>query len=720
MNITSIEFLKEIPVFDQLVCLHDNYLFFSGKLCKFQDFNLIELMRLDFCVTSAKIDSGYLVFSTNDSVYLYDLTTHQSCHDPFHHHLESQRILYRGISPGTVLGLGRFVVLYIDLKVVVYNLEGSLIGSFFCDLPIETQVFGGYIVYRLEQKLGIVDVQDFSSQYFIEKPFKCISQGDKILLLSPGSISDLNNNTLLTGLPSAVFTLYTKQDFLLCGMPSSLILYKKYQHIHTIAMTSQVDRYLFCADWVGCLNFSVLKLNLFHINSEDTVQEELQQIEEPEDQYSDDFSEEVLQNEELIQIESSENIPIMVTPSEEINVIMNFEPQSQFLNNFGTKVKKTGKKPKNSDKPVTFHKKIKSSGYGSQPKVTKKGKNLLARKQSYLAPENPPGVSCDDFPKDSVLHNGPIFNVVYDRNGAKLATCGGDSAAYILKLPLSKFRGERIPLVGHEFQVNSIGWNSSCTHTLTTSNKYCCKLWNAAGTKPGECLLTIPGNVSDGKFYYVDKFLAAIQSNELVLYRYKLRDPFFKDDVKRLQAKCLYKESLKLKQSNSQGITRIACHNNFHSHLILSAGTNKIISVWDIDKQQEICTIPTIHRKPIHTLRFFTGSDFGDTDNESLNLFLTCSADNYIRLFDLRVATEPVLFLGHVNTALELGASISPCKQFIASGSEDKSAYIWDIKTCKPLQRLKGFKDVTNDTAWNPAFQQICVAGNEGRIKFFS
>ena len=75
--------------------------------------------------------------------------------------------------------------------------------------------------------------------------------------------------------------------------------------------------------------------------------------------------------------------------------------------------------------------------------------------------------------------------------------------------------------------------------------------------------------------------------------------------------------------------------------------------------------------------------------------------------------------LGHVNTALELGAAISPCKQFIASGSEDKSAYIWDIRTGNIMQRLKGFKEVTNDVAWNPLFPQICVAGNEGHIKFF-
>jgi WD40 repeat protein len=241
-----------------------------------------------------------------------------------------------------------------------------------------------------------------------------------------------------------------------------------------------------------------------------------------------------------------------------------------------------------------------------------------------------------------------------------------------------------------------------------------------SGAKAGECLLSINGNYSDGKFYFVDKFISLVNGNEICLFRYKLRDPFFKDDVKRLQAKCQFKQVLKLKQENAQSITRTACHNSFYSHLILAAGSNKVVSVWDVDKQLEICTIPTVHRKMIHNLRFFSSSDYSEADSESFNLFLTCSSDNFVRLFDLRVADDPLVFVGHTNTALELGASISPCRNYIASGSEDRSAYVWDLRTTKVLSRLKGFRDVTNDVAWNPLFQQVCVAGNDGRIKFFS
>ena len=130
--------------------------------------------------------------------------------------------------------------------------------------------------------------------------------------------------------------------------------------------------------------------------------------------------------------------------------------------------------------------------------------------------------------------------------------------------------------------------------------------------------------------------------------------------------------------------------------------------------------INTIHRKPIHSLRFYNGSDCADYDSESLNLFCCSGADNYVSLFDLRTKSEPCLLIGHVNTGLEVGIAISPCKQYISSGSEDRSAYIWDIRSTKIVQRLKGFKEVTNDVAWNPAFPQLCVAGNEGHIKFFN
>lgn len=420
-------------------------------------------------------------------------------------------------------------------------------------------------------------------------------------------------------------------------------------------------------------------------------------------------------------IQSNEPLATVIIPTnDEINVTMTFEPVSNLLNNLANKMKKSNKKPKIPDKPVTFHKKIKSSGYGANQKAPKKPKNLLAKQKQY--PDSPPAPSLPDdsnTQKDFLLHSGPVFNISYSKDGSKLASCGGDSAAYIVKLPISKYKGNRTALVGHEYQVNSISWSSSNSSILTTSNNYACKMWGTTGPKPGECLLTIPGQVFDSKFYYVDKFISLISGSSLNLYKYKLRDPFLKDDVKRLQSKCTYKEVYQIKHSSAQGITRMACHNTFHSHIMLLAGTNKIVSVWDVDKSKELLLIGTVHRKPIHTLRFYMGSEFADVESEALNMFCCAAPDNFISLFDIRTGDQACVLSGHINTAMELGVAISPCKQYIASGSEDRSAYVWDLRMQRVLQRLKGFRDFTNDVAWNPASPGLCVAGNEGCVKFF-
>jgi WD40 repeat protein len=60
------------------------------------------------------------------------------------------------------------------------------------------------------------------------------------------------------------------------------------------------------------------------------------------------------------------------------------------------------------------------------------------------------------LPGDQPLHSGAIYNLKYNHEGNRLASSGGDSSVFIMKLPPKKFKFDRIPLVGHELPVNSI------------------------------------------------------------------------------------------------------------------------------------------------------------------------------------------------------------------------------------------------------------------------
>ncbi|CAG9318912.1 unnamed protein product [Blepharisma stoltei] len=674
--------------------------------------------------SSAILDDSLILAAIGNSLLLWDLKTHETCDQPTHKHLESQLLLWRGVSNPIALSLSNNLAIgYADDCFLGYNLDGSIIFNIANqrEKPIESIISKNKLVALLnDQSILIIDIS--TQVEILWENFLTISIGKGDFLLfgcADGKIRNYDNginekinlyeimdheeNEL------TIVSLYSFKDFIFVGFPLSIAVFCNEEIILSFPLENFACHINFIE--THCLIAHPLKslATLYTLS------------ESEEDNYSSDFEEEspspVYEENE----KTEEEALSLETPQQDITVVMNFEPTSRILNTSNPKLPNKSKKQKIQDKPVTFHKKIKSSGYGIKQKPIKKTKNLLSKKYIYPTHLPPPSNLQEEnlFPKDAPLHNGPIFNIQYSQDATKLATCGND-AAFIVKLPISKYKGERIPLVGHEGPVTSVNWNSDCKYILTSSLDNTIKLWGTSSNKPGECLLSILGDFFDVKFYFVDKFIAASQGSHISLYRYKLRDPHYKDDIKRLQAKCSYKEVHNMVHPSAQNISKFACHNSFYSHLMLFAGSNKIISVWDVDKDMEILSIPTIHRKPINTIRFYNGSDYIEPNYDFFNIFLTGACDNYLNLYDIRTPNESIgCFVGHLNTGLNLGACVSPCMRYVASGSEDKSAYIWDIRTMRVLQRLRGFRENTNDIAWNPMHPQICVADNEGHIKFF-
>lgn len=450
-----------------------------------------------------------------------------------------------------------------------------------------------------------------------------------------------------------------------------------------------------------------------------------QDSEEIEECYSSDF--ESVEDE----IEESKGEGVIVPPLQEMNVIMTVEPPIYSLLSLIQKPtpNKIPKKPVNKklqDKPVTFHTRIKSSGYGASSSNLKKGKKKpekgLNRDLTYPTDSAHPSILQSEnlLPEDIPLHNGPINRILYSRDAKKLASCGGDGAAFVLKLPVSKHRGDRIALVGHELPVCDISWSSTGKYTLTCSLDNTLKMWGIAGNKPGECLMNIEGSFRRCGFYYVDSFLTACQGDTVSLYKYAIKDTRQRDDIKRLQSKSDYKKVLDIRHSSAQSISAYECHNSFYSHIMLLAGSNKFISIYDINSSKELAHIPDGHKKQPHTLKFYRSTEYiSSPDTEQFNIFLTAAADNSVILHDIRAPAEDLVLTGHVNTALELGADISPCQRYVISGSEDRSAYVWDVRTGKVLDRLRGFREAASDVTFNPAYPQVAVGSINGQIRFF-
>ena len=126
--------------------------------------------------------------------------------------------------------------------------------------------------------------------------------------------------------------------------------------------------------------------------------------------------------------------------------------------------------------------------------------------------------------------------------------------------------------------------------------------------------------------------------------------------------------------------------------------------------------------KHAHTIKYYTGS-YSRGDPDSLNTFLTGSADNTILLWDLRVAFKPVREFtgGHQNRSQQIGFEVSNCYRYLLTGSESRTACVYDIGTGQPVDKTKNsiHGDAVMDVSFNPAYNEWSSACIDGHARTF-
>ena len=149
--------------------------------------------------------------------------------------------------------------------------------------------------------------------------------------------------------------------------------------------------------------------------------------------------------------------------------------------------------------------------------------------------------------------------------------------------------------------------------------------------------------------------------------------------------------------------------------------------------------IASPHDKSVHHIALPTPSVHAPHLLDAYNMFATSAIDNLIVLWDIRFCFLALIwncfyhyalvvraprsvarYGGHVNRREPVQAAVSPCLRYLATGSEDKSVRMVDLRTGRELLKLAGLhSDVVSAVAFHPLKAQLASVSYDGTVKFY-
>lgn len=143
---------------------------------------------------------------------------------------------------------------------------------------------------------------------------------------------------------------------------------------------------------------------------------------------------------------------------------------------------------------------------------------------------------------------------------------------------------------------------------------------------------------------------------------------------------------------------------------VLAADTHNRIRKYDFETQRE----HTIIQESSQIMHFTVGR------NESCCLITTKTEG--IRLWCLKTNTLIRTFFGANHNDYVITSTFGgPDDSFCASGSEDNTVTIWNLRRSNPVWKLHGHLGTVNTVSWNPADTQMLASGSDdGTIRIWS
>ncbi|XP_007948695.1 WD repeat-containing protein 27 [Orycteropus afer afer] len=211
--------------------------------------------------------------------------------------------------------------------------------------------------------------------------------------------------------------------------------------------------------------------------------------------------------------------------------------------------------------------------------------------------------------------------------------------------------------------------------------------------------------VQSAQFYYMDAFILAAAGLEFHLLKYCVDT--CKDDIRRYKQKSKFRAVHRLSMADGAEITGFSAVNDFYSYIVLAAGRNRAVEVFDLNAGRTVATIPEAHSRLVHQICQNKGSPFAAQQPDAYNLFLTVAVGDGIKLWDLRTLRCERRFEGHANRCHPCGVALSACGRYVACGAEDRYAYVYEMGSSTFSRRLGGHTDTVTRVAFSPSALQV-------------
>lgn len=382
------------------------------------------------------------------------------------------------------------------------------------------------------------------------------------------------------------------------------------------------------------------------------------------------------------------------------------------------------------DQALVFHTQVKSSGYSTAPYRTMFKPQTNVKKKSSTSTKTKTNKKSllSEYPSQSsapsictthlaVSTTPTTVNSLHYSGDGKQILCGlGDSSVLLYESSLTK---DPAVYTGHSKNVNCVSWSHSKQWFLSSSEDTALCIWTASVAEP---VLTMgcdqfAKSIRSAQFYYLDKFLLLASGSNILLYLYHLDTT--RDDIKRYKQRSKSKLTGTFCMTTGTNITSVSAINDFYSYIVLAAGADRTIQVFDMNHGRVATQIPDAHSRAVHHLAQNKGSLFCSQSPESYNLFLSSAITDGLKMWDLRTARCVRRYESHVNRCHQCTAAFSPCGRFIATGSEDQSAYIYDTRSSGFLHKLQRHSDTVLNVTFNPANPELLTGTLNGKLALF-